>query len=108
MVKCIATLRNKGTSYRATARILGNVKIRVSLDVLSGFSRETIGQKPERNSCRSSGTAPVSKRAETPLSETARPRAAPDSPGLAKGANVTEPAVQPCGKGPRSADTNNI
>ncbi len=104
----IATLQSNGAFYHAIARILGKVKIRVSLDSLSRFCRETIEQKPERKCRRRSSTALVSKRAETPLSESVRPHAAPDSPVLTKNANATEPAAPQCGKGPRIADPTNI
>jgi len=104
----IAMLRSKGASYRAIARILDTVKIRVSLDTLSRFCRETIEQKPERKSRRRSNSAPVSRHAENPLSDPARPQLAPDSLGLAKDVNATEPAASPRGKGPRIADPNNI
>lgn len=104
----IATLRSKGASYRAIARILDKVKIRVSLDTLSRFCRETIEQKPERKGSRRSNSAPVSRHAEDSLSDRTSPQLAPDSPSLAKDVNVTEPAAPPRSKGPRIADPNNI
>lgn len=98
----------QGPSYHVIARSLGTVKIRVSLDALSRFCREAIEQKPERKSPRSSDTASAPGRAETPLSETASPHAASDSPVLVKDENATEPAAQPHGKGPCTADPTNI
>ena len=104
----IATLRSKGASYRAIARILDKVKIRVSLDTLSRFCRETIEEKPERKSRRRSRTSPVSGRMGASPSEPKRPHGAPDNLVLGRDANVTEPSVPPRGKGPRIADPDNI
>lgn len=104
----IATLRSKGASYRAIVKILGKVNIRVSLDTLSRFCRETIEQKPERGNRRRPGIPPASKRPEAPLSEPAPPPATPDSPALAQHDKAADPATPPRGKGPRIADPTNI
>ncbi len=104
----ITTLRSKSASYRAIARILDTVKIRVSFDTLSRFCRDTIEQKPERGSRRRPGTPPASKRAEAPMSEPSQLFAAPDSPAPAKDAKAAEPGVAPRGKGPRIADPDSI
>ncbi|MBX3742579.1 MAG: hypothetical protein KF712_16450 [Akkermansiaceae bacterium] len=104
----IATLRSKGASYRAIVKILGKVDIRVSLDTLSRFCRETIEHKPERGSRRRSGIQPASRRAEAPLSEPAPPPVVQDIPASAKTAKVAESVATPRGKGPRIADPDNI
>lgn len=104
----IAMLRSKGASYRAIAKILDMVKIRVSLDTLSRFCRETIEQKPERGNHRRPVTPPASKRMEGPMSEPAPPPTAPDSPAPAKEETAAGPATPPRGKGPRIADPDSI
>lgn len=104
----IATLCNKGASYRAIAKILDTVSIRVSLDTLSRFCRETIEQKPERGGRRRFGGPPASRRGQPPMSEPPTAPAAPDSPASADAAKAGEPATTPRGKGPRIADPTNI
>lgn len=104
----IAMLRSKGASYRAIAKILDKVKIQVSLDTLSRFCRETIEQKPERKSRRSSGIQPMPKRGEATQSEPTQLPAAPDRSTPSKDERAGEQAVGLRGKGPRIADPNSI
>lgn len=104
----IATLRNKGASYRAIAKILDTVNIRVSLDTLSRFCRETIEQKPERGGRRRFGGSPAPRRGQPPMSEPPPAPAAPDSLAAAKDEKARESTATPRGKGPRIADPTNI
>lgn len=96
----IAMLRSKGASYRTIARILDKVQIRVSLDTLSRFCRETIESKPTRKGRRASGMRPSAERTEVGSPD------APMSPASQKGAG--EASGPPRGKGPRIADPDSI
>ena len=107
-LESISTLRSKGASYRAIARILDTVKIRVSLDTLSRFCRETIEQKPERTGRRRSVTPSSAGRTKAPWSGPSHPQTTPDSLEPAKDTDTAEPAATPRGKGPRIADPTNI
>lgn len=107
-LESISMLRSKGASYRAIAKILDTVNIRVSLDTLSRFCRETIELKPERKGRRRSAPPSLSGRTEAPPSEPPQSHATPDSPAPAKDANTAEAPTTQRGKGPRIADPASI
>ncbi|MFT3991847.1 MAG: hypothetical protein QM680_10610 [Luteolibacter sp.] len=96
----IAMLRSKGASFRTIVKILGKVNIRVSLDTLSRFCRESIEQKPERKVRRRPRAASVAARTETFPSGVQPKAPAPD--------REENTNIQSRGKGPRIADPGSI
>lgn len=104
----IAMLRSKGASYRTIVKILDKVNIRVSLDTLSRFCRDTIEQKPvgkgRRRPMPPSSPAPMDGSAPEP----APPQRTPDNRPAARDAKPAEPVDPPRGKGPRIADPTSI
>lgn len=100
----IATLRRKGASYRAIAKILGTVEVHVSLDTLSKFYREAIEEKPARRNRRQPFNPPAAEHLTESSSEKEPTPSSPDTAAR----KDTEANGHGCGKGPRIADPSSI